>query len=108
MFINRPETLARIQWELKNYPVTAILGPRQCGKTTLARFIGDQKRGTYYDLENPRHRAQLENAMSALSQSSPLIVLDEIQPQPELTMVLRVPADRKPIRTRFLILGSAW
>ena len=94
MVIKRAETLARILWGLKNYPVTAILGPRQCGKTTLARFICDERRGTYYDLENPRHRAQLENAMSVLSQPHPLIVLDEIQHQPELTMVLRVLADR--------------
>ncbi|MEK7249342.1 MAG: ATP-binding protein [Bacteroidota bacterium] len=107
MLIKRSETLARITWGLRNYPVTAILGPRQCGKTTFARLICNEMRGAYYDLENPKDRAKLKNSMLTLSEPHPVIVLDEIQQQPELTMVLRVLADRKPTRTRFLILGSA-
>jgi predicted AAA+ superfamily ATPase len=107
MLIKRSETLARIMWGLRNYPVTAILGPRQCGKTTFARLICNEMRGAYYDLENPKDCAKLKNSMLTLSEPHPVIVLDEIQQQPELTMVLRVLADRKPTRTRFLILGSA-
>jgi predicted AAA+ superfamily ATPase len=76
-------------------------------QNNIGAVLCEQKRGTYYDLQNPRHRAQLENAMSVVSQPHPLTVLDEIQSQPELTMVLRVLADRTPIRTGFLILGSA-
>ena len=107
MIIQRPETIARIKWGLERYPVTAILGPRQCGKTTLARVVCDEMKGLLYDLEDPEHLARLSNPTLALSQKYPLIVLDEIQRKPELTQVLRVLADRSSGNTKFLVLGSA-
>lgn len=87
----------------------AILGPRQCGKTTLARQFSDQWSGdvTFFDLENPRDLRQLEEPLLALENPEGLIVLDEIQRAPDLFPVLRVLADRPNKKTKFLILGSA-
>jgi hypothetical protein len=84
-----------------------LLGPRQCGKTTLARLIAAQTRSTYFDLEAPTDLAQLTQPMTALENLRGLVVIDEVQRRPELFPVLRVLLDRKPVRTRFLILGSA-
>ncbi len=91
---------------LKDNPVVAILGPRQCGKTTLARELRSER---FLDLENPRDLAQLENAQTLLEASKGLIVIDEIQRRPELFPVLRHIIDISPPRSkrRFLILGSA-
>ncbi len=107
MQILREETVARIRAGIKNSPVTAILGPRQCGKTTLARFICNETKGEYFDLEDAEDRARLQNPQLTLSRFRRLVVLDEIQRMPELTLVLRVLADRKPLPCKFLILGSA-
>ncbi len=85
----------------------ALLGPRQCGKTTLARAIATQERSTYFDLENPVDLARLSQPMIALESLRGLVVIDEIQRRPDLFPVLRVLLDRKPARARFLILGSA-
>jgi predicted AAA+ superfamily ATPase len=94
---------------LKRFPVVAILGARQIGKTTLANLIAPSvsDRITRFDLENPADIARLVDPMLALQSLSGLVVLDEIQRRPELFPVLRVLADRRPVRTRFLILGSA-
>ena len=94
---------------LKRYPVVAILGPRQVGKTTLARLVA-RKLGvpvTLFDLERDRDLRRLDDAETALQPLRGLVVLDEIQRRPELFPLLRVLADRRPVRTRFLILGSA-
>ncbi len=85
----------------------ALLGPRQCGKTTLARAIAAHERNTYFDLENPVDLARLSQPMIALEPLRGLVVIDEIQRRPDLFPVLRVLLDRKPARARFLILGSA-
>lgn len=87
----------------------AILGPRQCGKTTLARQFSGQwpKDITFFDLENPRDLRRLEEPLLALENPEGLIVLDEIQRAPDLFPVLRVLADRPNKNTKFLILGSA-
>ena len=88
-------------------PAVALLGPRQCGKTTLARQLAESSKSTYFDLENPVDLARLSEPMTALQSLRGLIVIDEVQRHPDLFPVLRVLLDRKPVRTRFLILGSA-
>ncbi len=88
-------------------PYHGILGPRQCGKTTLAREIATKKKAAYFDLENPRDLARLENAQTTLEGLRGLVVLDEIQRRTDLMPLLRVLADRHPLPARFLLLGSA-
>jgi predicted AAA+ superfamily ATPase len=88
-------------------PVAALLGPRQCGKTTLARMIGDRLSATVFDLEDPIDRARLEHPLQALGNLEGLVILDEIQRQPELFELLRVLVDRPDNSARFLVLGSA-
>ncbi len=87
----------------------AILGARQVGKTTLAnQFAAEQSSEVhYFDLEDPRHRRQLENVMNTLEPLRGLVVLDEIQQRPELFPALRVLLDRPGDPARFLLLGSA-
>ena len=97
----------RVRRALRSNPVTALYGPRQCGKTTLARELARSARCEYFDLEDPASARRLEEPMTALRPLRGLIVLDEVQRRPELFPVLRVLADRKPLPARFLILGSA-
>jgi predicted AAA+ superfamily ATPase len=94
---------------LRRFPVVAILGARQVGKTTLAASIAPTLSNhiSRFDLENPSDLARLADPMLALQEPKGLVVLDEVQRRPELFPVLRVLADRKPVRTRFLVLGSA-
>ena len=91
----------------KRSPVTALLGPRQCGKTTLARAFGASRRSTHFDLESVPDRQRLQNPELTLGALRGLIVLDEIQAMPELFGVLRVLVDRPRSVARFLVLGSA-
>ena len=105
--INRVELLEQVKYGLKRSPVTAILGPRQCGKTTLAREIGRQEKAAYFDLEDPNDQARLANPQLLLGSLRGVVILDEIQRRPELTMLLRVLADRSPLPCRFIVLGSA-
>ena len=89
-------------------PAVVLLGPRQCGKTTLARQLARQHAtDAWFDLENPADLARLEQPVLALSSLRGLVVIDEVQRRPELFPVLRMLLDRKPVRTRFLLLGSA-
>jgi len=88
-------------------PAVALLGPRQCGKTTLAREVAAKSESNYFDLENPVDLARLAEPMTALESLRGLVVIDEVQRHPELFPVLRVLLDRKPVRARFLVLGSA-
>jgi uncharacterized protein len=90
-------------------PVVALLGARQVGKTTLAGLIAPSlsDHNTRFDLENPADVARLADPMLALQGLKGIVVLDEVQRRPELFPVLRVLADRKPVRARFLVLGSA-
>jgi uncharacterized protein len=91
---------------LKRSPVVALMGPRQCGKTTLARTF-DVPASHYFDLERSADRAALAaGAESTLSALQGLVVIDEIQELPALFGTLRVLADRAPLPARFLILGS--
>jgi len=92
---------------VRRSPVTALLGPRQCGKTTLARTFGASRRAVHFDLESHVDRQRLQNPEMTLGALTGLVVLDEIQAMPQLFSVLRVLADRPRSTTRFLVLGSA-
>ena len=110
--MERRRFLRRIDAAFKINPVVALVGPRQCGKTTLARqYIGGHKStaGTsaYFDLERQEDLARLEHPELALAPLSGLVVIDEVQRLPKLFETLRVLADRRPRPSRFLILGSA-
>ncbi|MBK8999117.1 MAG: ATP-binding protein [Myxococcales bacterium] len=104
--IARSRLEARVKAALKNAPVVALLGPRQCGKTTMARLVAPPH-CTYLDLENPRDLAVLDEPLTALTPLRGLVVIDEVQRRPELFPVLRVLVDRRRTPARFLILGSA-
>lgn len=98
---------ARIASALKRSRVVALIGPRQSGKTTLARQIVAAGSVNYFDLEDPAGLARLAQPMTALKALRGVVVIDEIQHRPDLFPALRVLADRKPLPARFLILGSA-
>lgn len=87
--------------------VVILAGPRQCGKTTLARGLVDETSENYFDLEDPAGLARLNEPITALSPLEGLVVIDEVQRRPDLFPVLRVLADRRGAPARFLILGSA-
>jgi len=105
--IPRPEPIRQIETSFQIHPVTALLGPRQCGKTTLARFIAEQEPSTVFDLENPVDIQRLSAPMQALKDLSDLVIIDEVQRKPELFELLRVLVDRSRQNARFLLLGSA-
>lgn len=92
---------------LRRVPIVSILGPRQSGKTTLARAIARSRRAVAFDLERPSDVARLAAPMVALEPLRGLVVIDEVQRLPSLFEVLRVLADRPRTPARFLILGSA-
>jgi hypothetical protein len=87
--------------------VVALIGPRQCGKTTTARQIVPPDSTNYFDLEDPLSLGRLGEPMTALAHLRGVVVIDEVQRRPDLFPVLRVLADRRPLPARFLILGSA-
>jgi predicted AAA+ superfamily ATPase len=105
--IARPTLLKAVRDGLKSGPVVALLGPRQCGKTTLARELAGGARATYFDLENPADLARLADPTLALERLKGLVVIDEVQRRANLFPALRVLADRRPLPARFLVLGSA-
>lgn len=105
--ILRPASLDRIAAVFKVHPVAALLGPRQCGKTTLARMLAEGKPSTYFDLENPVDIRRLSAPMRTLEELADLVIIDEIQRRPDLFELLRVLVDRPQNRAHFLILGSA-
>lgn len=105
--ISRPQYLEFLDNAVRRSPVTALLGPRQCGKTTLARIFAQGRHATYFDLESQPDLRRLQNPELVLGALNGLVVLDEIQVQPELFNALRVLADRPDNSCRFLILGSA-
>jgi predicted AAA+ superfamily ATPase len=105
--IIRKTAIKSIDTALARSRVTALIGPRQCGKTTLARQFVPANSQNYFDLEDPISLARLDEPMTTLAGLSGLVVIDEIQRCPDLFPVLRVLADRTPLPARFLILGSA-
>ena len=94
---------------IKEYPVVALLGPRQVGKSTLAKqIINRASRGVYLDLERPSHLRKLDTPEYFLTQNrGTLICLDEIQRLPEIFSLLRSLVDERKKNGQFLILGSA-
>jgi predicted AAA+ superfamily ATPase len=105
--IERKELLDNVNRALERNRVAALIGPRQCGKTTLARQIIPADSPNYFDLENPVSLARLDEPMTALQDLRGTIVIDEVQRRPDLFPVLRVLLDRPQARARFLLLGSA-
>ncbi len=105
--IERPSLLSHIHRALGRSPIVALVGPRQVGKTTLARSFGSPDSACYFDLEDPVSLARLSEPMTALAGLTGVVVIDEIQRAPQLFPVLRVLADRQQSSTRFLVLGSA-
>ncbi|MEK6776608.1 MAG: ATP-binding protein [bacterium] len=103
MIVQRKEAARRFSKMMDLFPVTAVLGARQCGKTTLARGLAADH---YFDLENPRDLARLETPQLALESLSGLIVIDEVQRQPDLFPLLRHLVDTHSDQ-RYLVLGSA-
>ncbi len=105
--IRRRALAGTVKTLLQQSPVVALLGPRQCGKTTLARSIARTQRSEYFDLEDPADSARLATPQLVLERLQGLVVIDEIQRKPDLFEILRVLADRPRRKTRFLVLGSA-
>jgi predicted AAA+ superfamily ATPase len=105
--IQRSAYLEHLSNAVRRSPITALIGPRQCGKTTLARMFAEKKASTTFDLESSLDSNRLQNPQLMLGSLGGLVIIDEIQMMPELFSVLRVLADRPENKTRFLILGSA-
>ena len=105
--ILRPDAINRVHGVFRVHPIAAILGPRQCGKTTLARMIAEREPSTYFDLENPVDLRRLSVPLKALEGLTGLVVIDEVQRQPALLELFRVLVDRSRNPARFLLLGSA-
>ncbi len=107
----RESFLKKIEQAFRVTKVVAILGPRQCGKTTATKqYIEKQAHfpiQNYFDLENYRDRERLSDPLLSLSLLTGLIVIDEIQRAPNLFETLRVLVDNKDLNQRYLILGSA-
>jgi predicted AAA+ superfamily ATPase len=107
MLTPRPAVIAQINRALAIHPIAALLGPRQCGKTTVARMIGERQPSTYFDLENPVDMRRLSAPLTVLEALSGLVIIDEVQRQPEMFELLRVLVDRPVNSAHFLLLGSA-
>ena len=105
--IKRVALRGRIKRALDRSPIVVMIGPRQCGKTTLAREFLNVESENYFDLEDPLSLSRLDEPMTALRPLRGLIVIDEVQRRPELFPILRVLVDRADNPAKFLILGSA-
>ncbi len=105
--IDRMALALEVRAALQRSPAVALIGPRQVGKTTLARSMLAVGSANYFDLEDPQVEAQLAQPMTALKDLRGLVVIDEVQHAPELFRVLRVLIDRPRADARFLLLGSA-
>jgi uncharacterized protein len=107
LFIERTEAVKNIRYGLAHWPVTALLGPRQCGKSFLVRGFETQPEN-FFDLHSRLDRARLEEShFQVLDGLEGTVILDEAQDNPELFPKLRILADRRNRSTRFLITGSA-
>lgn len=105
--IKRDGYREHIKNALKRSRAVALLGPRQSGKTTLARELVDIHSPNYFDLEDQASLMALADPKGVLEPLKGLVVIDEVQERPELFPILRVLLDRKPLPAKFLILGSA-
>jgi predicted AAA+ superfamily ATPase len=97
----RTTDLALVRTALRRSRVVALLGPRQCGKTTLAREFVSADSPNDFDLEDPTSLARLAEPETSLRPLKGLVVIDEVQRRPELFPILRVLADRRPLPARF-------
>ena len=104
--IPRPEAVSGITRSFRVHPATALFGPRQCGKTTLAHMIAEHEPHEYFDLENPVDMRRLSQPLRTLEKLEGLVVIDEVQRRPDLFEILRVLVDRPDNSARFLLLGS--
>lgn len=107
MKIAREDVAGAVRRAIRANPVTALYGPRQCGKTTIARQVAGVDPDRYFDLEDPVSERRLAEPMLALRPLRGLVVIDEVQRKPDLFPALRVLSDRRPLPARFLVLGSA-
>ena len=109
--IERSHYLKQLKRATRRSPVTALLGPRQIGNTTLARAFAEgstsEDQITIFDLESPPDQRRLQNPEMVLGSLSGLVVIDEVQVMPHLFNILRVLVDRSQNQAHFLILGSA-
>ena len=105
--IERTDLARAVRAALDRSPVVVLTGPRQSGKTTLARTFVAEDSPRYFDLEDPVGLARLDEPRTALEPLEGLVVIDEIQRRPDLFPVLRVLVDRRASKAGFLILGSA-
>lgn len=105
--IERKEILKHIHQAIERGRIVSLLGPRQCGKTTLARNFSAPGSLSYFDLEDPIDSTKLMEPKSALIDLEGTVVIDEAQRQASLFPILRVLADRQPLPAKFLLLGSA-
>jgi uncharacterized protein len=108
--LEREFYLRKIAAQFDVHRIVSLLGPRQCGKTTIAKqyrdLATDFNKANYFDLENPIDLERLDNPKTAFEALSGLIIIDEVQRRPELFQILRYIHDEYPEK-RFLILGSA-
>lgn len=108
MDVLRKDALRRLRQLLREFPIVALLGARQVGKTTLARQLAAERATTtWFDLEDPADLARLDDPALELRPLKGLVVLDEIHRLPDIFPLLRVLADRPGTPARFLVLGSA-
>ena len=105
--LQRATLESTVRAALARGPAVALVGPRQVGKTTLARTLLGSGSPNWFDLEDPQIEAQLAAPMVALKDLRGLVVIDEVQHAPDLFKVLRVLIDRPDNPARFLLLGSA-
>ncbi len=105
--LNRQRLDADVRAALLRSPAVALVGPRQVGKTTLARQLLGPASPNWFDLEDPQALAQLATPLLALQDLRGLVVIDEVQHAPELFKLLRVLIDRPGQPAKFLLLGSA-
>lgn len=108
--MERPRYIAQIEASFEVHPVVALLGPRQCGKSYLAKAYGQQSltpRENYFDLEDSEDLQRLAHPKQMLTHLSGLIIIDEIQRMPDLFPLLRVLVDNANNNIKILILGSA-
>jgi uncharacterized protein len=105
--IKRLQYMKYLETATRRAPITALLGPRQVGKTTLVRLFAEDRHATFFDLESIPDQRRLQNPELVLGSLDGLVILDEIQLMPELFSTLRVLVDRPGQKARFIILGSA-
>ena len=105
--VQRNGVVARMTRNFRVHPAVSVLGPRQCGKTTLSRFFSQNvAEVTYFDMERHQDRRLMDNAEFVLLDQTGTVVIDEVQRVPELFETLRVVIDHPSCTSKYLLLGS--